>query len=235
MTNMYYLYRSIYIHKYYMCISCWHPNGLTAYFYTKISLVVFPQKKNPAWSRSSSSPQLSVLVLAVRPDGLWGCYTQHAKTMQEAVMCCEIDSRYRWWFRNPKANHLGCIKPPKWWDKLLSYLSTGAGFQPYQEYDKVCRIKMCQVANWAYWIWVIVRFCFLIFESAKAGKTQYDNMQTWFTLNAEVFKTDPGTNKIKTTTTTTTPTPTTTTTTTQIITFDTSRQINCHRWATMPS
>ena len=38
---------------------------------------------------------------------------------------------YYWWFINPKANHLGYIKPCKQWDKLPT--STGAGFLNHQQ------------------------------------------------------------------------------------------------------
>ena len=106
--------------------------------------------------------------------GFWGCYTQHAKTRQRPSCVVKLIKDTLDGSEIPN-NHLGCIKSPKWWDKLST--STGAGFQPHQQYDKVCHIKMCQVANWAYWIWVIVWFFVDLWICKSGQKTirQYEN------------------------------------------------------------
>ena len=44
-----------------------------------------------------------------RPSWVLNCW--------DCLFCGLELRRHCWWFRNP-ANHLGCIKPGKWWDKL---------------------------------------------------------------------------------------------------------------------
>ena len=95
-----------------MCISCWHPNGLTADFRTKISLVFFPKKKIRPDRGHPLHHNFQFWFWQFDLMGFWGCYTQHAKTRQRPSCVVKLIKDTLDGSEIPN-NHLGCIKSPK--------------------------------------------------------------------------------------------------------------------------
>ena len=70
------------------------------------------------------------ITLPPQPARLRPAVTKRPWSVWELRACQRLNRQF-WWFggyRNPIPNHLGCIKPCNYWDKLPT--SSGAGFLP---------------------------------------------------------------------------------------------------------